>query len=56
MDWNLPPGALIGLEEKGPILYNWARDRGATNRQSDRIVGVFSVHWMCNLPHPPRTR
>jgi hypothetical protein len=56
MDWTSPPGAPIGLEEEGRILYNWAADRGATRGQCDRIVGLLSVEWMCDLPRPPRTR
>lgn len=38
------------------MLYNWAKDRGASQPQCDRIVGLLTVDWMCNLPLPPRTR
>ena len=56
MDWTLPPRAPSGLEDESSILYKWARERGATTGQCDRIVGLLSVEWMCSLPRPPRTR
>lgn len=38
MAWTKPPTAPTGLEEEAHIIYEWARDRGASQKQSVRIV------------------
>ena len=43
------------LEAEGDVLRTWAIQRGASIRQSQRIVGLLNVEWMRNISFPPRT-
>jgi hypothetical protein len=51
----LPPPEPKGLKDDAQLLRQWKKDQRALDAQTDRIVGLLTVSWMCSLALPSRT-
>lgn len=47
--------AAANLQEAAQVLQDWATLRGASSRQTQRILALLNVDWMRSIPLPPRT-